>query len=457
MLHKVLIANRGEVALRVICACRELGLRTVAVFSEVDANASHVRYADEAVCIGPAAPARSYLNTQAILSAAELTRADAVHPGYGFLSESPEFAESAIAAGFIFVGPPPDLMRLLGDKSRARHVMQAAGLSVLPGTKTPPETTDDAVASARRIGYPLMLKAAGGGGGRGVRILKTEADLIRGWGTAQREAEASCGDRRLYLEGYLSPARHIEVQILADGAGHVVHLGERECSLQRRHQKLVEETPSVALTLSERDRLATCVVDAARSVAYRGAGTFEFLMNADRKLFFLEVNPRLQVEHAVSEMVTGIDIVKEQIRIASGDPLSIQQEDIQIHGHALECRITAETPDTFRPSSGVLSIVRFPGGPGVRVDSAIHAGAAVPPDYDPLIAKLVTCGRDRDEAIARMRRALDMTVIEGVETTIPLHRRIMADTDFQAGRLSTDFVRRLRSVPVAGPRPAPNQ
>ena len=451
MLHKVLIANRGEVALRVICACRELGLRTVAVFSEIDADALHVVYADEAVCIGPAAPARSYLNQQAILSAAELTHADAVHPGYGFLSESPAFAEATTAAGLIFVGPASDVLRLLGDKLEARRVMRAGGLSVLPGTTTPPETTVDAIEAARRLDYPLMVKAAGGGGGRGVRILRNEADLIRGWGAAQREAEAACGDERLYLERYLSPARHIEVQILADDAGHVVHLGERECSLQRRHQKLVEETPSVALAAPERKRLTAQVVEAAGLVGYRGAGTFEFLMSDQRELFFLEVNPRLQVEHAVTEMVTGIDIVKEQIRIASGDPLSIGQEDIEIHGHAIECRVTAETPDTFRPSPGVVSLVRFPGGPGVRVDSALHAGASVPPDYDPLIAKLVTHGRDRHEAIARMRRALDMTVIEGVETTLPLHRRILADADFEAGRLSTDFVRRFGSASSARP------
>ena len=446
MFRKILIANRGEVALRVIYACRELDIATVAVYSEADEHALHVRFADEEVCIGPARPLESYLNVPAIITAAQLTGSDAIHPGYGFLSESPYLAEAAEGCGIRFIGPTLEVLRLLGDKSRARHAMKRAGVPVLPGTPEPPSTLGGALKAARKLGYPLIIKASAGGGGKGMRIVHDDDGLERAWATAEREASAAFGDGTLYLEKYIEAPRHIEFQVLADGHGQVVHLGERECSIQRRHQKLIEESPSVAITDRQRRKLGRMVVDAARAVGYRNAGTFEFLMDEDERFYFLEANTRLQVEHPVTEMVTGVDIVKEQICIAAGDALSFRQDDVVMNGHAIECRINAESPDTFRPSPGTIRVFSMPGGPGIRVDTAAHTDSTITPFYDSLVAKLVAHGRDRDEAIARMRRALDMTVIEGIETSVPVQQRILSDPDFVKGRLSTRFMERFAGV-----------
>lgn len=443
MLKKILIANRGEIALRVIYACRELDIRTVAVYSEADEHALHVRFADEEVCIGPPRPLESYLNVPAIITAAQVTGAEAIHPGYGFLSESPYLAEAAEACGVTFIGPPLEALRLLGDKARARQAMKKAGVPVLPGTTDPPETVAAALKASRKLGFPLIVKASAGGGGKGMRIVREASELEHAWTTAQREATAAFGDGTLYLETYIEAPRHIEFQVLGDANGRVVHLGERECSIQRRHQKLIEEAPSTVLTDRQRRKLGRTVVDAARAVGYQNAGTFEFLMDDREHFYFLEANTRLQVEHPVTEMVTGVDIVKEQIRIASGEPLSFRQDDVVMNGHAIECRINAESPDTFRPSPGVLRVFSIPGGPGIRIDTAAHTDSTITPYYDSLVAKLIAHGRDRDEAIARMRRALEMTVIEGIDTTVPVHRRILDDPDFVAGRLSTAFMDRF--------------
>ena len=445
MLTKILIANRGEIALRVILACREMGVRTVAVYSEADEHALHVRYADEEVCIGPARAAESYLNVPAIISAAQLTGADALHPGYGFLSESPYLAEAADACGITFIGPSVASLRLLGDKARARHAMKKAGVPILPGTAEPPESIGEALKASRRLGFPLIIKATAGGGGRGMRIVYDPSEIEAAWTMAQREASAAFGDGTLYLEKYIEAPRHIEFQVLADRTGNVVHLGERECSIQRRHQKLIEEAPSTVLTDRQRRKLGKTVVNAARAVGYENAGTFEFLMDDRERFYFLEANTRLQVEHPVTEMVTGIDIVKEQIRIASGETLSFRQDEVALMGHAIECRINAESPDTFRPSPGTIRVFSVPGGPGIRMDTAAHTDSVVSPHYDSLVAKLIAHGQDRDEAIARMRRALAMTVVEGVDTTIPLYRKIFEDQDFIAGRLNTSFMNRFAS------------
>ena len=443
MFKKILIANRGEIALRVIYACRELGIATVAVYSEADEHALHVRFADQEICIGPPRPIDSYLNVPAIITAAEVTGADAIHPGYGFLSESGYLAEAAEACGIKFIGPPPAVLRLIGDKSQARRAMKRAGLPVLPGTEEPPETVDRALKAARKLGYPLILKASAGGGGRGMRIVRQVDELEHAWKTAGQEAQAAFGDGRLYLERYVEAPRHIEFQVLADQRGHVVHLGERECSIQRRHQKLIEECPSPVLTARQRRKLGELVTDAAAAVGYQNAGTFEFLMDGDGQFFFLEANARLQVEHPVTEMVTGVDVVKEQIRVAAGQPLSVRQEDVTWSGHAIECRINAESPMTFRPSPGVVKVFSMPGGPGIRIDTAAHADCTITPYYDSLVAKVIAHGVDRAEATARMRRALAMTVIEGIETSIPLHLRILAEEDFQNGKLSTAFMDRF--------------
>lgn len=445
MLTKILIANRGEIALRVILACRELGVRTVAVYSEADEHALHVRYADEEVCIGPAKASESYLNVPSIISAAQVTGADGLHPGYGFLSESPYLAEAADACGITFIGPSVDSLRLLGDKVRARHAMKKAGIPILPGTAEPPESIGEALKASRRLGFPLIIKATAGGGGRGMRIVYDRSEIETAWSMAQREAAAAFGDGTLYLEKYIESPRHIEFQVLADRAGNVVHLGERECSIQRRHQKLIEEAPSTVLTDRQRRKLGKTVVNAVRAVGYQNAGTFEFLMDDRERFYFLEANTRLQVEHPVTEMVTGIDIVKEQIRIASGETLSFRQDEVVLMGHAIECRINAESPDTFRPSPGTIKVFSVPGGPGIRMDTAAHTDSVVSPHYDSLVAKLIAHGQDRDEAIARMRRALAMTVVEGVDTTIPLYRKIFEDQDFIAGRLNTSFMNRFAS------------
>jgi acetyl-CoA carboxylase, biotin carboxylase subunit len=443
MFKKILIANRGEIALRIICACRELGIKTVAVYSEADENSLHVRFADEDVCIGPARSADSYLSVPAVISAAEITGADAIHPGYGFLSESAYLAEVCEACHIRFIGPAPNVIRLLGDKARARRAMRKAGVPILPGSEGPVDSEEKALKIAKDLSYPVIIKAVAGGGGRGMRVIRAPGELGKSLKTAQREAEAAFGVGDVYLEKYVERPRHIEFQVLGDHHGAVIHLGERECSIQRRHQKLIEEAPSGALTEKMRRKLGSTVVDAARAVQYTNAGTFEFLMDDKSNFFFLEVNTRLQVEHPVTEFLTGVDIVKEQIRIAAGERLSFKQGDVTFNGHAIECRINAEDPDTFAPSPGVIHAYSVPGGPGVRVDTFVHAECTVPPYYDSMIAKIIVHGRDRQEAIARMRRTLEMTVIEGVRNTIPLHLRILSDPDFVAGRLSTAFMERF--------------
>jgi acetyl-CoA carboxylase biotin carboxylase subunit len=443
MFNKILIANRGEIALRVIYACRELGIKTVAVYSEADEHALHVRFADEDVCIGPARSLNSYLNVPAIISAAEITGADAIHPGYGFLSESAYLAEVCEACHIKFIGPYPNVIKLLGDKARARRAMKKAGVPVLPGSDGPVQGEEQALKIAKELGYPVIIKAVAGGGGRGMRVVQANDELGPAIKTATREAEAAFGVGDVYLEKYLESPRHIEIQVLGDHHLNVVHLGERECSIQRRHQKLVEEAPSVALTEKQRRKLGATVVDAARAVQYTNAGTFEFLMDPKGNFYFLEANTRLQVEHPVTEFITGVDIVKEQIRIAAGKKLSFRQNDIEFRGHAIECRINAEDPETFAPSPGVIHAFSVPGGPGVRVDSYAHSECTVSPYYDSLIAKIITYGRDRREAIDRMRRTLEMSVIDGIKTTIPLHLKILADPDFVAGKLSTGFMERF--------------
>ncbi|MEE2965792.1 MAG: acetyl-CoA carboxylase biotin carboxylase subunit [Acidobacteriota bacterium] len=445
MLTKVLIANRGDIALRIVCACRELGLRTCVAHSQPDSDSLAVRFADEAVCIGPAASEQSYLSIPAILTAAAITGADALHPGYGFLSESASLAEACQAAGVVFIGPPPQVLHLLGDKARARRVMQAAGLQVVPGT----ESFDDPGEGARlaeALGFPVLIKATSGGGGRGLRVVRTARDLAPALGVARHEAVAAFGDPRLYLERYVDGARHIEFQVLADET-RAVQLGDRECTLQRRHQKVLEEAPAVGLSETARRTLGDLVVKAALEIGYRNAGTFEFLVDSDGEPYFIEANARIQVEHPVTEMVTGVDLVKEQVRVAAGDGLSVRQADVQVTGHAIECRVNAEHPDTGRPAPGMIRAFSAPGGPGVRVDSYAHADCMVWPHYDALVAKVITHGRDRAEATARMRRALEMMVVEGVETTIPLHLRVLSDPDFLAGRFTTSFLERfLRPV-----------
>jgi acetyl-CoA carboxylase, biotin carboxylase subunit len=448
MFKKILVANRGEIALRVIVACRELGIKTVAVFSEADENSLHVRFADEDVCIGPAQSAKSYLNVPAIISAAEITGADAIHPGYGFLSESAYLAEVCEACHIRFIGPSPHVIRLLGDKARARRAMRKAGVPILPGSDGPVDSEEQGLKVARDIGYPVIVKATAGGGGRGMRIVQSADELGTALKTAQREAEAAFGVGDVYIEKYVVAPRHIEFQVLGDHNGSVVHLGERECSIQRRHQKLIEESPSVALTDKMRRKMGGIVVDAARAVQYTNAGTFEFLMDSAGRFYFMEVNTRLQVEHPVTEMVTGVDIVKEQIRIAAGERISVKQSEITFTGHAIECRVNAEDPDTFRPSPGVIHAFSVPGGPGVRIDTCAHTECIISPYYDSLVAKVIVHGRDRQEAIARMRRTLEMTVIEGISTSIPLHLRVLADADFQAGRLSTAFMDRYLAPSV---------
>ncbi len=447
MFKKILIANRGEIALRVLVACREMGIKTVAVYSEADEHALHVRFADEDVCIGPARSSESYLNVPAIISAAEITGADAIHPGYGFLSENPHFAEVCEACHIRFIGPDPHVIKLMGDKARARRAMKKAGLPMLPGSDGPVDTEEKALKLAKDIGYPVIVKAVAGGGGRGMRVVRTPEELGPSLRTAQREAEAAFGVGDCYIEKYLENPRHIEFQILGDHHGNLVHLGERECSIQRRHQKLVEESPSPALTEKVRRKMGALVVDAAKAVQYTNAGTFEFLLDKDGKFYFMEVNTRLQVEHPVTEFVTGIDLVKEQIRVAAGERLSFKQGDIEFRGHSIECRINAEHPERFTPSPGLIRTFNLPSGPGVRVDTAAHADCTIPPYYDSMIGKVIVFGRDRAEAIARMRRALEMSVIEGIYTTIPLHLRILADAEFVAGRLGTGFMDRLLSEP----------
>ncbi|MEX2123804.1 MAG: acetyl-CoA carboxylase biotin carboxylase subunit [Woeseia sp.] len=433
MLEKVVIANRGEIALRVLRACREMGIKTVAVHSTADNNLKHVLLADETVCIGPPPSADSYLNMPAIISAAEVTDAVAVHPGYGFLSENADFAERVESSGFIFIGPPAPAIRLMGDKVSAIRAMKAAGVPCVPGSDGPvSENPDENLRLARNIGYPIIIKAAGGGGGRGMRVVHSEASLVGAITVTQSEARAAFGNATVYMEKFLDRPRHIEFQVLADGRGNAIHLGERDCSMQRRHQKVIEEAPAPGISEDQRRKIGTRCVEACIEMGYRSAGTFEFLYQDD-EFYFIEMNTRLQVEHPITEMVTGVDIVKEQLRIASGEPLTLKQEDIVIRGHAIECRINAEDPKTFMPSPGLIQLWHSPGGPGVRMDSHIYSGYRVPPYYDSLIGKLITHGNDRPTAIARMRNALTEIVVEGIKTNIPLHQEIFQHSAFQKG------------------------
>ncbi len=446
MFRKILIANRGEIALRVICACKELGIATVAVYSEADRNSLHVRFADEAVCIGPARSSESYLNIPHVISAAEITNVDAIHPGYGFLSENANFAEVCEASHLTFIGPQPDILRLMGEKDRARREMAAAGIPIVPGTDgiVPDEPAAEKAASA--IGYPLIIKAAAGGGGRGMRVVAARNQLIPAFQTARTEAQQAFGIPDVYMERLIERPRHIEFQVLGDRHGNVMHLGERECSIQRRHQKLLEESPSTALDVREREALGMRVAQALQKIGYANAGTVEFLRDDDGNFYFIEMNTRIQVEHPVTEMVTNVDLIKSQIRLAAGEKLEDVVGQVEFRGHSIECRINAEDPETFVPSAGRITAFHMPGGTGVRVDTAAHADAVISPYYDSLIAKLIVRGRDRPEAIARMHRALDMFMIEGIKTSLPLHRRILADEDFGAGNYDTHFLERFAPV-----------
>jgi acetyl-CoA carboxylase biotin carboxylase subunit len=440
MLSKVVIANRGEIALRILRACRELGIKTVAIHSEADRDLKHVRLADESVCIGPAPSDQSYLNVPAIISAAEVTDAVAIHPGYGFLSENADFAERVEDSGFVFIGPTSESIRTMGDKVAAIEAMKAAGVPCVPGSDGPLD--DDAGRNhqlANKIGYPIIIKAAGGGGGRGMRVVHTDATLDASINLTKQEAGTFFGNNMVYMEKYLETPRHIEIQVLSDGQGSAVHLGERDCSMQRRNQKVVEEAPAPGITPEQREKIGQRCVDACVKMNYRGAGTFEFLYQ-DGEFYFIEMNTRVQVEHPVTEIITGVDIIKEQLRIASGEKLGIKQSDIEIRGHAIECRLNAEHPETFMPSPGMIERYHPPGGPGIRIDTHIYAGYTVPPHYDSMIGKLISYGCDRDVAIARMLGALDEISITGINTNIDLHKRIISDPNFQAGGTNIHYL-----------------
>ncbi|MFZ5626453.1 MAG: acetyl-CoA carboxylase biotin carboxylase subunit [Bacillota bacterium] len=443
MFKKILIANRGEIALRIIRACRELGIATVAVYSEADRDSLHARIADEAYCIGPAPSAKSYLNITNIIAAAEVSGAEAIHPGFGFLSENADFAEICQSCGITFIGPPVDAIRKMGDKAVARETMIKAGVPVVPGTEGVVLSEEEALRVAGEIGYPVMIKAAAGGGGRGMRVAQSERELLKQLQTAQAEAKAAFGNEAVYIEKYVEEPRHIEFQILGDKYGNIVHLGERDCSIQRRNQKLLEEAPSPALTPELRQRMGEAAIRAARAVGYYNAGTIEFLLDKHGNFYFMEMNTRIQVEHPVTELITGIDLIKEQIRIAAGEELGYTQADIRIHGHAIECRINAEDPArNFLPSPGQITFYHPPAGPWVRLDSAVYQGYVIPPYYDSMVGKLIVWGRDRQEAIARMQRALQEFVIEGIHTTIPFHLRILENAFFQRGEVYTNFIQR---------------
>lgn len=442
MFKKILIANRGEIALRIIRACKELGIQTVAVHSTADANSLHVRFADQSVCIGPPKSSESYLNVPSIISAAEITDSEAIHPGYGFLAENPSFAEVCNSAGIKFIGPTPDSIKLMGDKAKARETAKKAGVPILPGTEGVITEEADALSLARELGFPVIIKAVAGGGGKGMRVVMSEAEFASAFVMAQSEALAAFGNADVYIEKYITEPRHIEVQVMADEKGNIVYLGERECSIQRRHQKLIEEAPSVIVDEALRKRMGDMAVALAKAVKYRNAGTIEFLMDENRNFYFMEMNTRIQVEHPVTELVTGIDLVKEQIRVAAGEPLSFSQDKVHIAGHSIECRINAECPDKFTPSPGTITAFNPPGGPGVRVDTAAYTQYVIPPYYDSMIAKLIVYAETRNEAIMRMRRALDEFIVEGVKTTIPMHKKILDDQDFQSGNISTKFMER---------------
>jgi acetyl-CoA carboxylase biotin carboxylase subunit len=443
MFRKILIANRGEIALRVILACKELGIKTVAVHSTADADALHVKFADEEVCIGPPASRDSYLNISAILSAAEITGAEAVHPGYGFLSENAHFAEVCREMGLTFIGPSPDVIRRMGDKAEAIRTVRGAGVPTIPGSGGVLEGSDQPREIADRIGYPVLIKASAGGGGRGMRVVAEPEDLLRLIEAASQEAQAAFGVPDVYMEKYIVQPRHIEVQILGDTHGNLIHLFERECSIQRRHQKLLEESPSTALDADLRARMTEAALRAAGAVEYVNAGTIEFLLDVTGEFYFIEMNTRIQVENPVTEMVTGIDLIKEQIRVAAGEPISFSQEDLKLQGHAIECRINAEDPDTFAPCPGKIRTFHVPGGPGIRVDTACYAEAFIPPYYDSMIAKVIAQGNTRGEAILRMRRALESFVVEGIRTNVKLQQKILTDEEFVRGRLSTRFMDRF--------------
>jgi len=444
MFKKILIANRGEIALRVICACKELGIKTVAVYSEADRNSLPVRFADEAICIGPPRSGESYLNIPAVISAAEVTNVDAIHPGYGLLSENANFAEVCETCHIKFIGPSPEVTRLMGEKEKARQTMRQAGIPILPGSDGVIASPEEALEWARTIGFPAIIKASAGGGGRGMRVIRSEDELSGLFSAAQAEAAAAFGNGDLYMEKFIERPRHIEFQMLADSFGSVVSLGERECSIQRRHQKLLEESPSLPVTPQMRKQIGEKLAATLANIGYTNAGTVEFLMDEDGRLYFIEMNTRIQVEHPVTEMVTDIDLVKAQILIASGEKLSsIVPPQIEHSGHVIECRINAEHPEKFTPSAGKITAFHTPGGTGVRVDTAAYAEAIIPPYYDSLIAKLITHGKDRQEAMSRMARALEMFIVQGIYTTIPLHRRILADKEFQQGKFDTNFMARF--------------
>jgi acetyl-CoA carboxylase, biotin carboxylase subunit len=446
MFKKILIANRGEIALRIIRAARELGIETVAVYSEADRDSLHVRLADEAVCIGPPPSAASYLYIPRIISAAEVTGAEAIHPGYGFLSENAHFAEICESCKIRFIGPTAEMIRKMGDKAEARRTMRAAGVPITPGSEGVIDSVDEAERVAKELGFPVIIKAAAGGGGKGMRIATDESSLQNGIRTAQAEAEAFFGSGSIYLERYVQRPRHIEVQVLGDRHGSIVHLGERECSIQRRHQKLIEESPSTALTPELRARMGEAAVKGASSIRYEGAGTIEFLLGDGGEFYFMEMNTRIQVEHPVTEEVTRLDLIKAQIAVAAGEPLPWKQDEIRLEGHALECRINAEKPDqNFQPSPGLVKYFHAPGGPGVRVDSHLYSGYTVPPHYDSMVAKIICWGRDRTESVARMRRALEETVVEGIETTLPFHLRVLEDEAFRKGAIHTGYLEEFLS------------
>jgi acetyl-CoA carboxylase biotin carboxylase subunit len=441
-IKKIVIANRGEIALRILRACKEMGIKTVAIYSTADRDLKHVLLADEAVCIGPAAASESYLDIPTIISVLEITDADAVHPGYGFLSERADFAEQVETSGFIFIGPKAESINILGDKLSAKKVMQEAGVPTVPGSDQALGTDDQQnLKLAKEVGYPVMIKASGGGGGRGMRVVHNEAALLNAVSMTRKEAKAAFGDDRIYMEKFLDNPRHIEIQVLADEHGNVVHLGERDCSVQRRHQKVIEEAPAIGITDKQRKKIGEKCIKACKQIGYRGAGTFEFLYQ-DGEFYFIEMNTRLQVEHPVTEAITGIDLVKEQIRIAMGQPLPFEQSDIEFKGHAIECRINAEDPENFTPCPGLIKQYHTPGGPGVRIDSHIYSGYKVPPQYDSMIGKLITHAEDRHFALARMRNALDEIVIDGIKTNIPLHKRILDSGKFQAGGVSIHYLER---------------
>ncbi len=441
MFSKILVANRGEIAVRIIRACKELGIRTVSVYSQADRESLHVRLADEAICIGPAASANSYLNIPAIISAAEIADVEAIHPGYGFLAENAHFAEICESCKITFIGPTPENIRLMGDKMQARETIRKAGIPIIPGSPSAIKTKEEALKNAKRIGYPLIIKAAAGGGGKGMRVCHNDISLISSLMTAQAEAEVSFGNSNVYIEKYIQKPRHIEIQLLSDKYGHIIHLAERDCSIQRRHQKLLEESPSPAVNEKLRKRLGDTAIKAAKEAKYTSAGTIEFLLDEDKNFYFMEMNTRVQVEHPVTESVTGIDIIKEQIKIAAGEKLKIRQEDVKIQGAAIECRINAEDwMANFMPCPGKIEILNFPGGPGVRVDSHIYQGYTISPHYDSLAAKLIATGKTRKEAILTMSRALDEFVIEPIKTTIAFHKEVLKNPFFIKGDFSTDFL-----------------